>query len=115
MSTILLVDDDLLAREALALALRGSGFTVLTAGDGQEALDRLDATEVVPNLILLDLVMPGMNGWDFRERLLERPRFAEVPVVIITGSEMSPPPRVNAIMRKPVDPTDLGELAARYR
>jgi CheY-like chemotaxis protein len=82
--TILVADDNAEEREALALALRRRGYTVLTAGDGAEAL-RLLHTGPAPGLILLDMLMPGCDGWQFLELRKPSPALAAVPVVVTTG------------------------------
>src|SRR3954447_20692279 len=85
MSAILLVEDDPDIREEAAEALREEGYRVITAANGEEALER--AAEAGPLcLILLDLMMPVMDGWDCRKRLLKDPRLASVPVVIFSGA-----------------------------
>ncbi len=63
-ATILVVEDDRATREALAAVLAGAGYTVLTAADGQEALDSFGVI-VIPDLILLDMLMPRLDGWQF--------------------------------------------------
>lgn len=82
--TVLVVDDDPYIREALAEVLEDEGYPVVTAGDGEEALDRLGRSSP-PSLILLDLRMPGMSGWELRRRLLAEPRLAGIPVVLLSA------------------------------
>lgn len=87
---VLIVDDSSTMRKVILKALTISGFSLgncLEAGNGQEALQVLDSCWV--DLILTDLNMPVMNGWDLVHRLKENPIFAEIPVVLITteGSE----------------------------
>jgi DNA-binding response OmpR family regulator len=79
-STILLIDDDATLRELLAAQLRSTGYQVLEAPDGSSGL-RLTA-EAAPNLIVLDVMMPGMNGWEVCEQLRERSR---VPIILLTA------------------------------
>jgi CheY-like chemotaxis protein len=81
---ILIVEDDASVREALAIFLEGEGYAVVEAGDGAEALAHLRTSEPVA-LILLDLMMPVMNGWEFRDAQTRDPRLASIPVVIITA------------------------------
>lgn len=81
---ILIVEDDEDIRKDLAEILQEEGYEVATATNGREALDQLQADR--PGLILLDLMMPGMNGWDFRARQLQDPDIAEIPVVILSGA-----------------------------
>jgi CheY-like chemotaxis protein len=81
---ILIVEDDPYIRRDLAEILRGEGYDVVTAGEGSEALHRL-RRKACPSVILLDLMMDGMNGWDFRDRQLQDPALAAIPVVILSG------------------------------
>lgn len=83
--TILIVEDDDEIRDLLAEMLGDEGYAVLTASDGQQALDVL-AAPPVPNLIVLDLMMPNMDGWTLRSRLLEDGKLADIPVVVLSGA-----------------------------
>jgi len=80
---VLIVEDDALAREALATFLEAEGYPVLEAANGEEALDRLQQSEV--GLILLDIMMPVMDGWQFRAAQLRDPALAGIPVMVITA------------------------------
>jgi len=79
-ASILVVDDDRDARDAIALALEERGYAVTTAVDGQDALNRLRAG-LRPSVIVLDLHMPVKSGWDFRTQLRSYPELAGIPVV----------------------------------
>ncbi len=79
-STILLIDDDATLRELLAAQLHTAGYHVLEASDGSSGV-RL-AAEASPALIVLDVMMPGMSGWEVCERLRERSR---VPIILLTA------------------------------
>ena len=83
---VLVVDDDQDILEATSLLLETEGYRVATARDGQEALDRI-AGGLCPSVILLDLMMPGMNGFDFYAELrrLEGPA-AHAPVIVISAT-----------------------------
>jgi CheY-like chemotaxis protein len=81
---ILIVDGDFQTRAALALALQAAGYTTRVAANGLDALRVLRAWR--PDLILLDLLMPGMDGWTFRTRQLLDPRLAGIPVVVLSDS-----------------------------
>lgn len=79
------VDDDVAIRETRADLLRDEGYTVITAANGQEALDQLRHGSGPPCLIILDLMMPIMSGDEFyREKQLD-PQLAEIPVVVISA------------------------------
>lgn len=82
---ILVIDDDAETREALALVLTREGFDVDTACDGIAGLETL-RTRRLPDVILLDLLMPGMNGLEFRQCLTEHREWAAIPIVYLTGA-----------------------------
>src|SRR4051794_1806685 len=82
---IVLVDDDLDTREQLAELLEDHGYRVVTAHDGAEALAKL-TPGALPSLIILDLIMPGLDGPEFVHRLLLDPTFGGVPVLVVSGS-----------------------------
>ena len=99
---ILLVDDDYDLREALAELLTDEGFQVTQASNGQDALDSLE--EETADLIVLDYMMPVMNGTEFRAQQRARPAFAAIPVVLLSAARdcsdfvtMAP----DAILKKP--------------
>jgi CheY-like chemotaxis protein len=81
---ILLVEDDAASREAIALALQLQGYQVATAANGREALDRL-RDDCRPCLILLDLMMPVLDGWQFRARQQRDPALASIPVIVVSA------------------------------
>ena len=103
MQTVLVVEDDDDLREVVTQTLERNGFRVVGARDGQDALDRLEC-ERGPCLILLDLMMPRMSGWEFRRRQLADPRFAELPVVVMTATATLDEAAIHAddILRKPL-------------
>jgi CheY-like chemotaxis protein len=82
--SILVIEDDDLTRGALRLILEAQGYEVATAENGRDALDEL--RERRPDLILLDLMMPVMSGWEFRARIALDPRLASIPVVVCSGA-----------------------------
>lgn len=86
--SILIVEDDTDIRETLQTYLELKGYEVTAASDGCEALEALD-DGLQPSLILLDLMMPTMDGWEFRSRQLAEPEWANIPVVILTGAHYS--------------------------
>lgn len=81
---VCVVDDDPDIREIVVLVLEASGYRVRTAADGEEALALL-RREPGCCLVLLDLMMPGMNGWEFRALQKKDPAIASVPVVVLSG------------------------------
>lgn len=83
MSTIFIVDDDTTARETLAAMLEGQDYDLETAKDGTQALQMLEQFQ--PDLILLDVMMPGMDGYEVCRRIRSTPQLAEVPVILLTA------------------------------
>jgi len=81
--SILVVDDDPLIRELIGRLLSAHGFSIVRAGNGEEALERM--RERKPCVVVLDLQMPVVDGWEFRRRQLADPDLADVPVICITG------------------------------
>jgi DNA-binding response OmpR family regulator len=84
MGRLLVVDDEPDIRDAVAEALHDEGFEVETARDGRQALEKAAARTGL-SAILLDLMMPGMNGWQFRERQRLDPALAGIPVIIVSA------------------------------
>jgi CheY-like chemotaxis protein len=85
---VMLVEDDASIRHSLAQLLNDDGHEVVTACNGREALERLERArhaDVMPCVILLDLMMPVMNGWVFRAHQLSTPSIASIPVVVLSG------------------------------
>lgn len=83
MPCVLIVEDDTDVREFMQVLLSTHGFETMTASNGREALERMRARR--PCLVLLDLMMPVMDGWQFRAVQLEEPAIADVPVVCVTA------------------------------
>ena len=105
---ILVVDDDTDLRETLGEVLAEEGYDAHLCENGRIALDRLRGGER-PALILLDLMMPEMNGWQFREEQLKDEALREIPVVVMTASRgfEGHPITASEILYKPVG---LGQL-----
>ena len=82
---VLVVDDDDDLREVVCAVLEDADYDTLGAASGAEALAKLHCLEL-PSLILLDLMMPVMTGFDVRQRLLAEPALASIPVVVMTAS-----------------------------
>jgi CheY-like chemotaxis protein len=108
---VLLVDDYPDAREMYSEYLQYSGFEVIEAGNGMEALQR--AAETAPDIILMDLSLPVMDGWEATRRLKADPRTAQIPVVALTGhalagiSEGAKKAGCDAFVTKPCLPDEL--------
>ena len=86
---MLVIDDDPSICSALSEVLREEGFEVASATNGREALDLLRGGPA-PSAILLDLMMPVMDGWDFRQVQLQDPGLRDIPVVVVTAAGFSP-------------------------
>jgi len=80
---ILVAEDDRFLRKAAEMALKRQGYTVLTAADGEEALQA--ARSVLPDLVLLDLIMPKLNGFDVLQALKKEAPTAHIPVIILSN------------------------------
>jgi len=117
-ASILVVEDDPPTREALCLSLTNMGYATAAAINGRDGLDWL-AGHPEPNLILLDLMMPEMDGFEFLRELRKQPAFANVPVIVVTAKELTPEDarilsgQTERIIAK--DQTYLTELAAAVR
>ena len=106
--TLLVIEDAPDIQEVLSEVLTDAGYQVIAAAHGGEGLDRLRTGPPV-HLILLDLMMPVMDGWRFREEQLLDPRFAAIPVVVISANaqQSGRPIAVDAVIPKPVDVDQL--------
>ena len=113
---VLIVDDDADLLDALTLILERRGYRVLSATSGEQALERMQAGPL-PSLILFDLMMPGMSGWGLRQKLLDDPTYADIPVLVLSGDHAvlrnAPPPRCTNALRKPVDLLTLLDAVKR--
>jgi anti-anti-sigma factor len=110
--SILIVEDDATAREALKTILLHKGYSVACAADGQQALDWLRVS-TPPALILLDLMMQGMDGWQFRKEQERDPALAHIPVVVVSSADDQPEGAV-AYIPKPVHLDHLLETIRRH-
>ncbi len=110
---VLVIDDDLPLRGMLAAALRQHGFQVLLAGDGEEGQRALTIHH--PEVILLDLAMPKMNGWDFLQRLKETGHLGSARIIVLSAHLRVEPQAilqmgVSAILPKPFNLPELIDL-----
>ena len=115
-STVLVVDDDPDILEALSEILEAEGFEIRRARNGKEALDRLEPD--APQLILLDLMMPVMDGWEFAQRMRQRPpEIARIPIIVLSADRNvgSKAADLGAVghLAKPFELNDLLELVRR--
>lgn len=108
---VLIVEDSLDYRTLLGRLFKREGFDVVVAGHGGEAMTLLETESTLPHLILLDLMMPVMDGYEFRQRQLREPRLAHIPVILLTahGNLETDPARfgITHFLRKPVEKNHL--------
>jgi twitching motility two-component system response regulator PilH len=111
MSTVLIVEDSIAQREMITDLLKASGLQVTHAGDGVEALETIQST--TPDLVVLDIVMPRMNGYELCRRLKSDPKTQNLPVVMCSskGEEFDRywgmKQGADAYIAKPFQPTEL--------
>jgi CheY-like chemotaxis protein len=111
---VLVVDDDESIREALSSILEDEGFNVRNASDGAEALRQL-AVAPLPGLIILDLMMPVMSGWEFRAAQKADATLASIPVCVITAANIATKPiDADQVIRKPFDYEKLLDIVRVY-
>ncbi len=116
--TILIIDDSVDNQILLQTLLGSKGNRILCALDGQAALDLLRELPSVPDLILLDAQMPGMDGYQFRAEQQKTPRLRDIPVVVMTASDAASLNRrmiqPQGILIKPLRIEALLESISRY-
>ncbi|HVY61765.1 MAG TPA: response regulator, partial [Planctomycetota bacterium] len=105
--TLLVVEDEVDIRAALAAFLESEGFEVLTAGDGREALEVLSGAR--PAAVVTDLMMPGMNGSELCRALAASAALRSIPVILMTAAPLPDGPDCPcaACLRKPFEIEDL--------
>lgn len=118
MNKILLIEDDEYIRDALSDLLGESDVEVIAASNGQEGIDYLRSVEELPRLVLLDLMMPIMDGYAFRAEQTGDPRLEGLPVVVMTADsrlEASKATlRADGYLKKPLDIDVVLATVARY-
>jgi len=118
MPSILVIDDDSAIRAMLSEVLGDEGYDVVSVANGQEALHELRQRNDLPQLILLDLMMPIMNGWTFLTHQQQDATLAAIPVVVISAGSMLQqqplPHSPTSFLPKPVDVDLLLGMVKRY-
>ena len=99
--TVLLVEDELELREMMREALELNGYAVVTANNGRDAFNKIEGIERLC-LVILDLLMPEMNGWEFVEKMHQRTELAKVPIVIHSSAPIDAPAGVMRVLQKPL-------------
>jgi CheY-like chemotaxis protein len=112
---VLIVEDDVELRDMMAQLLTLEGFVATAVANGREALEYLRKGDR-PDIILLDLMMPVMDGWEFRRKQQSDPTLATVPVVVLSALDHRRAAEVDAVafLKKPLDFDRLLELVRRY-
>lgn len=115
--TVMVVDDDDDIRGSLADILSDEGYAVRAAANGREALADLRSGKTRPSVILIDLMMPVMNGYELRTELLRDPELSSIPVVVVSARGTIDQRQVAPaeILRKPVELGVLLETIERHR
>ncbi|MBV8772689.1 MAG: response regulator [Deltaproteobacteria bacterium] len=113
MGTVLIVEDHSETRDFLRLLVEQPERPVITAGDGQEALERIRSVPT-PCLIVLDLAMPRMNGWEFLQVKNADPTIAGIPTIVLSGTPTDLPTGAKSHLTKPVDIARLQALVDQY-
>ncbi len=113
MQSVLLVEDDHDVRDTLDDFLEEEGYQVDTAANGREALQSL--SEHKPGLVLLDLMMPVMNGWEFLAEKNKIPEFSGIPVLVLSAVPGKPfIPGALGFLKKPIDLQRLMDFVELY-
>ena len=100
--TVLLVEDDLDIRDVLQDVLESDGYDVVPAANGKQALDFLTLNDPPgADLVILDLMMPMISGWDVLDRMEEDPRLAKIPVIVVSATTRQKPTRAFTFLSKP--------------
>jgi CheY-like chemotaxis protein len=103
---VLVVEDEAAARAGMEQLLRGAGYEAVGAANGQAALDML-RSGVRPRAILLDLMMPVMDGWAFRREQLRDPQLAHIPVIVLSALHHGWVEGIPPTLPKPIDVRQL--------
>ncbi|HKJ38440.1 MAG TPA: response regulator, partial [Anaerolineales bacterium] len=82
-NTVLIVDDEFSGRQTLESVLEGDGYNLVMAESGMEALEKVKTVQ--PDVILLDVMMPGMTGFEVCQRIRNDPEVAEIPIIVLTA------------------------------
>ena len=113
---VLVVEDDVDLGDVVSMVLDAAGYSPVVAKDGREALTQLRTCR--PRVILLDLMMPGMNGWELRAAQPRDPLLAKIPVVVMTGdgNAQRKAAELDAVdfLQKPIDVPKLLEVLSRH-
>jgi CheY-like chemotaxis protein len=107
---VLVIDDDEAIRESLRDVLVDAGYDVTVAADGRQALDMMNPR---PALLLVDLMMPELDGWELMDELARTAPLADIPVCVLSAIASHAPPNAAAVLQKPVDLDQLLDTVER--
>lgn len=110
MISVLVVEDEADIREAVTELLSGAGYQVFGAGDGAEGLEKAKALH--PSVVLLDLMMPGMSGWEFCAHKETDPELQQIPVIVLSALGRVPGLEAADYLQKPFE---IGDLLSALR
>ena len=113
MGTVMIVEDDVDVREAEADVLEAEGYCVVQAGNGKIALDLLHGG-AMPNVIVLDLMMPVLSGPEMLELMQSEPELARVPVIVVSAFDHGAAHGVKEFIHKPITAAKLREVVGHY-
>jgi CheY-like chemotaxis protein len=105
-AVVFLVDDDNDLRESVEQVLEGEGYLVLGARDGTEALARMRGISM-PAVAVIDLMMPGMNGWELAKAMRADPALRNIPIIVISIKARAPVKGADRVLNKPVTAEEL--------
>jgi len=110
---VLVVEDDAPLAQMYCMALKMNGLSVMRAGDGLTALRLVD--EYLPDLVVLDLLLPHVDGWAVLREFQSRPSTRDIPVVVVTAcDDPLDVTHARTVIRKPVDPDHIARVVARH-
>ena len=110
--TVLVVDDDPDIRDSLQMLLEDEGYSVRTAADGREAVATMEVEP--PCFVILDLMMPVMDGWEVACRMHDEERLAAIPVCVVTATPEWAPADSACVLKKPIDVHRLLTIVQTY-
>ncbi len=113
-SPVMVIEDDHDLRVSVRNLLEDEGYEVLTAANGRSALELVQASSPKPCLIILDLMLPIMDGWHFATELRKRPDLAAIPLLIMSAFRQPPPPDAVGFLPKPVELDVLLRYVGEY-
>jgi CheY-like chemotaxis protein len=115
--TVVCVEDDFLFSEFLSLMLERDGFKVVSVGTGKDAISTLE--DLQPDLVILDLMLPDLHGWQIIEKMREQPALRDIPIIVVTALSSDADRTfaediagVHAYLTKPVAPGDIRRAVA---